>query len=212
MTFEQMQAEFVRSRRGALSLPLTGVLNYTAAAIASLFVSQGRANLILATCFWAIPPVAALIGRIRGEVFGGDPRNPLFKLSKLARLMVLATWAIHVPVWIEAPALLPLTMGIAFALHWVVFGWSIGHPLGLVHLALRATLVPVAWYAAPANRVGAVAAAVAGCYAFSVVQLRLVDWEALAERALSRGTPPSAVADPAGRGPPRPGPANRDPI
>jgi len=193
MTFEQMQAEFVRSRRGAISLPLTGVLNYSVAATVSLFVSQARANLVLVACFWAIPPVAALIGRIRGEIFGGDPGNPLFRLSKLARLMVLATWAIHVPVWIEAPSLLPLTVGIAFALHWVVFGWSIGHSLGLVHLALRTILVPLAWYAAPANPVGAVSAAVACCYAFSVVQLSLVDWEALAERALGGGTPPSTV-------------------
>lgn len=185
MTFAEMQAEFIRRRKGAISLPLAGVVNYGVAALASLFVSAGNANLLLATCFWAIPPVAALIGRIRGEDFAGDRANPLFQLGKLARIMVLSTWAIHIPVWIHAPSLFPLTVGVSFGLHWVVFGWSIGHKLGLVHLAMRVTLVPIAWYAASGNPVGAVSAAVAFCYLVSVFQLRLVNWEKLAERALS---------------------------
>lgn len=184
-----MQAEFVRARRGALSLPLTGALSYGVAALGGLFVPAAGGNLVLAICFWAIPPVAALIGRIRGEDFRGNPGNPLFQLSKLARIMVLATWAIHLPVWIHAPSLFPLTVGVVFGLHWVVFGWSIGHRLGLVHLALRVTLVPLAWYAMPGNRVSAVAAAVAVTYLISVVQLRYLDWERLEARARGRAVP-----------------------
>jgi hypothetical protein len=172
VTFADAQAEFLRTRKGALSLPITGAVNYGAAGLASLFVPVLHANLVLALCFWAIPPVAALIGRLRHEDFGGNADNPLFRLSKLARIMVLSTWAIHVPVWLYAPELFPLTVGVAFALHWVVFGWSIGHSLGLVHLALRTALVPAAWYAVPHNRMGAVAAAVALCYLVSAVQLR----------------------------------------
>ena len=187
MTFAQMQADFIRSRRGALSLPLTGIVNYGAAAVASLFVAKAYANLVLALCFWAIPPVAAIVGRIRKEDFQGDPGNPLFELAKLARIMVLSTWVIHLLVWIHAPALFPATVGVAFALHWVVFGWSIGHPLGLVHLGLRVTLVPAAWYAMPGNRMGAVAAAVSLCYLVSVLQLRSLSWEGLALRASQRG-------------------------
>jgi hypothetical protein len=184
MTFEEMQADFIRSRRGALSLPLTGVLNYGGVAVASVFIADAYANLVLALGFWAIPPIAALIGRIRGEDFRGNPDNPLVQLGKLARIMVLATWAIHIPVWIYAPTLFPLTIGVAFGLHWVVFGWSIGHPLGLVHLGLRTTLVPASWYAFPDNRMGAVAAAVAFCYFVSILQLRSLDWGRLSRRAL----------------------------
>lgn len=186
MTFAGMQADFVRGRRGALSLPLTGIINYAAAAAASLFVAETYANLILAACFWAIPSVAALIGRLRGEDFRGDPDNPLFALSRLARIMVLSTWAVHVPVWVYAPDFFPLTVGVAFGLHWVVFGWSIGHPVGLVHLALRATSVPLAWHAVPDNRMGAVAAAVSLCYMVSVLQLRSMPWDELAGRASGR--------------------------
>jgi hypothetical protein len=192
-TFGQMRAEFIRKRRGAVSLPMTGVINYGLGAAASLAVPEGYRNLVLALCFWAIPPVAALIGRLRGEDFGGSSDNPLFQLSKLARIMVLATWAIHIPVWIYAPALFPLTVGIAFALHWVVFGWSLGHPLGLVHLGLRAITVPAAWYLAPDNHVAAVAAVVTLCYAFSVVQLLRLDWDRLAAQA-EAAAPDSATA------------------
>jgi hypothetical protein len=186
MTFEEMRADYVVRRKGVPSLPITGAIAYSVAALLSLVVAPERHNLVLAVCFWLIPPVAALIGRLRGEQGLANPENPLFRLSALVRIMVLATWAIHIPVWIEAPSLFPLTLGVAFGLHWVVFGWSIGHPLGLVHLGLRATLVPVAWYAVPQDRMGAVAAAVAFCYLFSVVQLSRVSWAALAERARAR--------------------------
>jgi hypothetical protein len=193
MTFAEMQADFIRSRKGALSLPLTGIVNYGVAAVASLFVPGDFANLVLALCFWAIPPVAALIGRIRKEDFRGDSGNSLFQLARLARIMVLSTWVVHVLVWLHAPDLFPATVGVAFGLHWVIFGWSIGHPVGLVHLGLRATLVPAAWYAAPDNRMSAVAAAVALCYLVSVLQLRSLPWEELARRA-SQGQPENGEA------------------
>jgi hypothetical protein len=68
---------------------------------------------------------------------------------------------------------------VAFGLHWVVFSWTIGHPVGLVHLALRASLVPAAWLLVPDNRMGAVAVAVAFCYLFSVWQLSRIRWTGL---------------------------------
>ncbi len=98
MTFEEMRSDFIARRKGVPSLPIAGCLNYSAAALASLAVPADRANLTLFLCFWAIMPVAALIGRLRGEEVRGNPENPLFRLAMLARYMVLATWAIHVPV------------------------------------------------------------------------------------------------------------------
>ncbi len=178
MTFEEMRSDFIARRKGVPSLPITGCINYSVAALASLVVPADRANLTLFLCFWAIIPVAALIGRLRGEDVRGNPENPLFRLAMLARYMVLATWAIHVPVWIYAPDLFPLTLGIAFGLHWTIFSWSIGHPVGFIHTGLRAILVPAAWLLVPANRMGAVSLVVAFCYFLSVWQLRRIDWEA----------------------------------
>jgi hypothetical protein len=176
MTFEEMRADFIRRRNKVPSLPITGFINYSVASLLSLATPVRYHNLVLTLCFWAIMPVAAAIGRLRGEDLRGNPENPLFRLSALARIMVLATWTIHIPVWIYAPSLFPLTVGIAFALHWVIFSWTIGHPVGFVHLALRAILVPAAWILVPEDRMGAVAAAVAFCYIFSVWQLSRIRW------------------------------------
>lgn len=177
MTITEMRADFIVRRRGSIALPLTGVIVYSTAAVLSLFSEQADHNLILTLCFWSIMPLGAAISRWRGEEMGSPPLNPLFALSGLARLMVLSTWAIHVPVWVHAPSLLPLTMGIGFALHWVIFSWSIGHPLGVVHLATRIVLVVGAWHLCPANRMGAVALGVATAYAISLLQLVSIDWK-----------------------------------
>ena len=171
MTFEEMQYEYVRARTGVPSLPITGVIVYSAVAVLSLWVAPDHRNLLLFLCFWMIIPLGALIMRLRGEVILPNPANPLFKLSALARWMVLSTWAIHIPVWIYAPALFPLTVGIAFGLHWVVLTWSMGNPVGLIHLAMRIVFVLAAWHLCPGNRLGAVAAVVACAYFISAIQL-----------------------------------------
>ena len=133
-------------------------------------------------------PIGAVVGRIRGEQMTGGADNPLFRLSALMRIMVLATWSMHIPIWIYAPALFPLSVGICFALHWVVFTWIVDHPVGLVQLAMRVVTVPAAWLAFPQDRMGAVAAAVSVCYAISAFQLSRIRWD----RGSSRHSAPSA--------------------
>jgi hypothetical protein len=177
MTIDEMRADFIRRRKGSLALPITGVIVYSAAAVLSLVVSPERHNLVLTLCFWSIMPIGALIMKLRGEE-GGTPDNPLFRLSAYARLMALATWAVHIPIWIYAPDLFPISVGILFALHWVIFSWSIGHPVGFVHLAMRIAFVLIAWHLVPGDRMGAVSGGVALAYAVSVLQLRRIDWDA----------------------------------
>jgi len=171
VTFEEMQRDYIRTRRGIPSLPLTGVIVYAAIAALSLRVDPSQRNLLLFVGFWTIMPIAALIMKIRGEQVTPNAANPLFRLSALARWMVLATWAIHIPVWMYAPDLFPLTVGIAFGLHWVIVSWSMGHPVGLIHLGMRIVFVIGAWLLCPTNRVGAVAAMVAIAYLISALQL-----------------------------------------
>ena len=178
MTFEEMRIDFVTRRKGSLALPITGAIVYTTAALLSLVVDPAHHNLVLTLCFWAIMPVGYAIGRLRGEEMGTPPENPLFQLSAYARVMALSTWAIHIPIWAYAPDLFPITVGIGFALHWIVFSWSIGHPLGFLHLAMRIVFVLTAWHFCPADRMGAVAAGVALAYLISLVQLSRIDWPA----------------------------------
>lgn len=177
MTFDQMRTDFIVRRKGSLALPMTGVIVYSAAALLSLGIDSRFHNLVLALCFWSIMPVGLLIGRMRGEDMGMSPENPLFRLSAMARIMAMATWAIHVPIWVYAPDLFPVSVGIGFALHWVVFSWTIGHPLGLVHLGMRIIFVLAAWHLCAANRMGAVSLGISLAYAISLFQLSRVDWQ-----------------------------------
>ena len=178
MTFQEMRLDFITRRKGSLALPITGILVYSLVAALTLVVDPRWHNAVLAICFWLIMPVGALIMKLRCEEQGDPNANPLFDLGNKARIMALATWAVHIPVWIYAPDLFPLTVGILFALHWVVFSWTLGHPIGFYHLGMRITFVLFAWYLAPHNRVGAVAAGVALAYAISVFMLSRIDWPA----------------------------------
>jgi hypothetical protein len=177
MTFEEMQKDFIVRRKGSLALPITGVLVYSAAAVISLLVAPALHNLVLASCFWAILPVGLLVSRLRGEEFRTRKDNPLFGLSAKARVMALSTWAIHIPIWLYAPSLFPISVGIGFALHWIIFSWTIGHPVGFMHLAMRIVFVLSAWHLVPTNRMGAVSAGIALAYAISLVQLCTIDWQ-----------------------------------
>ena len=107
----------------------------------------------------------------------GDPNsNPLFSLASKGRWMSIATWSVHIMVWIYAPELFPVTVGICFALHWVIFSWTLDHPVGYIHLAMRILFVILAWNLVPSNRMGAVAAGIALAYAISVFMLSRIDW------------------------------------
>lgn len=178
MTIGEMRLDFITRRKGSLALPITGLTVYSFAALLSLLSEPRWHNLVLTLCFWMIMPVGALVMRLRGEESGSPQANALFDLSFKARWMALSTWAIHVMVWMYAPALFPVSVGIGFALHWVIFSWTVGHPVGFVHLAMRIIFVIAAWHLVPGNRMGAVAAGVALAYGLSLLQLSGIDWQA----------------------------------
>jgi len=178
MTFQEMRLDFITRRKGSMALPITGAIVYSTAAALSLLFDPRWHNLILTLCFWSIMPIGALMMKVRGEELGSAEENPLFGLAAKGRWMALATWSVHIMVWIYAPELFPVTIGICFALHWVVFSWTVSHPVGYVHLAMRIIFVIAAWHLVPSNRMGAVAAGIALAYAISVVMLSRIDWNA----------------------------------
>lgn len=178
MTFQEMRLDYITRRKGNWAVPAAGMLAYSLAAILSLILDPHWHNLALVLCFWTIPPVGALLMKIRGEDIGSPKENPLFDLSSKARLMALSLWAIHIPIWIYAPELLPISIGIGFALHWAIFSWIVDHPVGFIHLGMRIAFVLSAWELVPGNRMGAVAAGVALAYAISVRMLSRIDWQA----------------------------------
>ena len=178
MTLQEMRRDFILRRKGSMALPITGIMVYSSAAVLSLVVDPRWHNLVLTLCFWSIMPIGAMMMKVRGEEMGSPQENPLFGLAAKARWMALSTWALHIMIWIYAPDLFPVSVAIGFALHWVVFSWTVDHPVGFIHLGMRILFALTAWHLVPTNRMGAVAAGVALAYAISVAMLSRIDWEA----------------------------------
>jgi len=65
----------------------------------------------------------------------------------------------------------PLSVGIALGLHWVVYSWITRHPVGYIHAAFRTAAVLAAWWMFPGHAVTAVSAAVVAAYAFAIYQM-----------------------------------------
>jgi hypothetical protein len=118
----------------------------------------------------AIFPIGLIIAKMRGEnLLGGA--NPLAKLMGLCVLMVNLLWAIHITLLLKSPELLPLSLGIGLGLHWIVYSWIVGHPVGLIHAILRTISVSAVWLMFPNFRVSAVAFTVVFVYAVSLYQM-----------------------------------------
>ncbi|MDI9240108.1 hypothetical protein QLQ15_14430 [Lysobacter sp. LF1] len=171
MTLQELRADFMERRKGCLSLPITGCIVWSLAAIASFVVPHDKANLALIVCYFLLIPISIAIARVRGEQIGGGAQNPLLRLAGQCRLMVTLLWAVHLPLLFLAPEFFPLSMAVGYGLHWIVFSWTVGHPVGLVHALLRTFLVVGGWLLFPGNRVGAVAVGVVIAYLVSVWQL-----------------------------------------
>lgn len=134
-----LRADFDRQAGRSLALPVAGALIWTVAGVAGLTLPTRTATFVLLFASGAIFPVGLLIARQLGEKLI-DNTNPLARLMGLAVLMVNLLWALHLTLLAHDVALFPLSLGIGLGIHWVVFSWIIGNPLGTIHAIARTAL------------------------------------------------------------------------
>lgn len=160
-----------RLRTGrSIALPLAGTVVWTVVGCAGAVLPASTAALVLLFGSGVIFPLGLLLGRLLGEdVMGRE--NPLSRLMGAAVGMVNLLWPIHILFYLRDPSSLPLTVGIALGIHWIVFGWIAGHPAGAFHAVARTALVTAVWIALPEMRFVAVPAAVVGVYAVTIAWL-----------------------------------------
>jgi hypothetical protein len=180
-TLETLRADFEQRTNRAMSAPIAGAYVWSVVAALGLVLPQRTAVIALMLASGVIFPLATVIARLRHEQLL-DNQNPLAKLMGACVLMVNLLWALHVVLFIKAPALVPLSVGIALGLHWVVYSWIIGHPLGYVHALLRTSGLAVAWLLFPSNSVTACAAVVVVAYCVSLYQMAVRPIPAIARR------------------------------
>lgn len=170
-TLEQLRVDFDMRSKGSLSMPLAGALVWAVVAVLGYILPSRAGILALVISTGAIFPIALGIAKLRGEQLVDNP-NPLAKLIGACVVMVNLLWGLHVPLLINAPEFVPLSLGIALGLHWMVYSWIIGHPLGYRHAILRTIGLVAAWWAFPEHRVTACASIIVLAYAVTLIEMR----------------------------------------
>lgn len=166
----RLRLEYDRHAGRSIALPIAGAIVWSAAAVAGLVLEPRQALIALLFLTGLAFPLAMVLARPLGERLIDHP-SPLAGLMGRSVLMVNLLWAAHLTLFAIAPEVVSLSLGIALGLHWVVFGWVIGHGLGLAHALARTVFVAAAWWLFPDARVAAVALAVVAVYAATIVVL-----------------------------------------
>lgn len=170
-TLDELRADFDRRAKRSLSLPLAGLVVWSCVAVLGVLLPPKSATLALVFATGAIFPLAMAVATFRGEQLL-ENSNPLAKLMGVCVLMVNLLWGVHIPLLVYAPQFVPLSLGIALGLHWMVYSWIIGHPLGYRHAIVRTIGLVAVWFAFPEQRVVACALVVVAVYAMTILQMR----------------------------------------
>jgi hypothetical protein len=170
MTLDDYRNDFEISANRSVSMPIAGTIIWAFIAFISTQFDSLTSTYILLFATGGIFPIALLIAKIRGENLASS-NNPLAKLMGLCVLMVNLLWAVHIPLILNAPEYVPLTLGIGLGLHWVVYSWIVQHPLGLIHSISRAILILCAWYIFPNQQLLAISCVIVLLYFVSIYQM-----------------------------------------
>lgn len=170
MTLDEYRRDFEVSANRAVSMPIAGALVWLVIALLSTQLDERTGVLVLLFGSGTMLPIGLIIARFRGEVIMSSD-NPLAKLMGLCVLMVNLLWAVHIPLFLYEPTLVPLSLGISLGLHWIIFSWIVQHPLGIVHAVLRSILVMVAWFVFPDQRLFAIGLVIVLIYFLSIWQM-----------------------------------------
>jgi hypothetical protein len=170
-TLDQLRTDFDERAKRSLSLPTAGLLVWCVVGILGMMLPPKAATLAMVFATGAIFPLALAIAKLRGEQLI-ENTNPLAKLMFVCVVMVNLLWAVHIPLLMHAPQFVPLSLGIALGLHWMVYSWIIDHPLGYRHAVLRTVGLVAVWFAFPAHPVTASAAVVVAAYAITILEMR----------------------------------------
>ncbi|WP_448556832.1 DUF7010 family protein [Thalassotalea montiporae] len=170
MTLDDYRSEFEQSSNRSVSMPIAGTIIWGVIALLSTQFDQAIAVYILLFATGGIFPLALMISKLRKENLVSST-NPLAKLMGLCVLMVNLLWAVHIPLLLNAPEFVPMTLGIGLGLHWVVYSWIVQHPVGVIHAVLRTIIILLVWYIFPNHGLLAISCAVVFVYLVSIYQM-----------------------------------------
>ncbi|GLX78531.1 hypothetical protein tinsulaeT_18710 [Thalassotalea insulae] len=170
MTLDEYRKEFEKSSNRSISMPVAGTIIWFLVGLLSTQFSANISIYILLFATGGIFPIALLIAKYRKENLVSST-NPLAKLMGQCIIMVNLLWVVHIPLLLNAPEFVPLSLGVGLGLHWVVYSWIVNHPVGLIHAVLRSVLIVAAWYLFPNSGILAISCVIVLTYLLSIYQM-----------------------------------------
>lgn len=170
MSLENCRKEFELTSNRAVSMPIAGAVVWAFIAFISTQFDTITSTYILIFATGAIFPIGLLVAKLRNEDLVSS-KNPLAKLMGICVLMVNLLWGLHIPLLLNAPEFIPLSLGIGLGLHWVVYSWIIQHPLGLIHAISRAVLLCAVWFLFPEKQLLIMSCVIVGLYIITIYQM-----------------------------------------
>jgi hypothetical protein len=156
------------------SMPIAGMLFWTAAAIASRLLTPEQLAYFVGFGSGTVFPLGMLVDRLRGRpMLQGRSSNPVLAGFLQSLAIVALLWPLVILGGIGRPSLIVLGGAIVMGVVWVPYGWAADDPVGLRHAVARTLLCYAAFILlSPDIRSTAICAIVVACYAYSFVAMR----------------------------------------
>jgi hypothetical protein len=156
------------------SMPIAGMLFWTAAAIASRLLTPIQLAYFVGFGSGCLFPLGLLIDRLRGRPMPpGKSSNPVLGMFLQCLAIVVMLWPLVIIAGTGRPGLIVLGGAILMGLVWVPYGWAADDPVGMRHAVARTSLCYVAYlFAPPAWRSTAICILVLACYSYSFATMR----------------------------------------
>ena len=168
----KLKANFLAT--STISMPIAGVIYWTALGIAGFFVTPLQLAYGAAFGSGMIFPLAVLIDRLRGRNFMAQGReNPLTQMFLQSIIMVALLWPLVILGGMGKPIFVVLGAAILTGIVWIPYGWAADDVVGMRHAFARCLLCYAAYIFAPTELKGSlICAAVLVCYGYSMVAMR----------------------------------------
>ncbi|MGQ0587761.1 MAG: DUF7010 family protein [Gammaproteobacteria bacterium] len=142
---EEQRAEY--KKRRMIAMPISGLIAWAIVGIGGLYLTTGKAALLLFVATGSIAYLGMLISKFTGEDFLDKtrPKNTFDGLFYQSMGSAIMVFAIAIPFFFVDKTSAPMSVGILTSLMWVQLGWIIQHWIGLVPLAIVVLYAIAIW-------------------------------------------------------------------
>lgn len=156
-----------------LTMPITGMLVWSAIAVAGAMLPLYQAILATYVGTGMIFYLALLVAKVMGEdLLGKSRKGNLFDRIFLGFCaMAWLVYFIAIPFQLADPTSVPLSVGVLSGLMWIPFSIMAGHWVGIFHAVARTVLLTAAWFLFPQDRFVVLPVVVVAVYLVSIVAL-----------------------------------------